>query len=91
MLRYDFIPLVLRLPRYQPKCKKADPRQVCITAGGNLSVYPNELTTRIKDLTTSKQLLTSVVSTEGETLQGRILRSLTSGHHSTGTNKHKWT
>ena len=41
-----------------------DPNQVHITAGGNLVSYPGELTTRTADLTTSKILWNSVLSTE---------------------------
>ena len=36
-----------------------------ITVGGNLIDYPGELTTRTADLTTTKILWNSVVSTEG--------------------------
>ena len=36
-----------------------------ITAGGNLINYPGELTTRTADLTTSKILWNSVISTPG--------------------------
>lgn len=48
---------------YRPQ--KEDPNRVRITAGGNLIKYPHELTTRTADLTTSKILWNSVVSTEG--------------------------
>ena len=34
--------------------QKKDPNRVRITAGGNLIAYPDELTTRIADLTCSK-------------------------------------
>ena len=44
--------------------KKEDPNRVCITAGGNLISYPGELTTRTADLTTSKIIWNSVLSTE---------------------------
>ena len=44
--------------------QKPDPNRVRITAGGNLIHYPGELTTRTADLTTSKILWNSVVSTE---------------------------
>ena len=47
---------------YRPQ--KEDPNRVRITAGGNLIHYPGELTTRITNLTTSKILWNSVVSTE---------------------------
>ena len=44
--------------------QKEDPNRVRITAGGNLISYPGELTTRTADLTTSKVLWNSVLSTE---------------------------
>jgi hypothetical protein len=44
---------------------KLDPHQVWITAGGNLINYPGELTTKTADLTTSKLMSNSVLSTEG--------------------------
>jgi hypothetical protein len=43
----------------------ADPHRICITAGGNLINYPGELTTRTADLTTSKLMWNSVLSTKG--------------------------
>jgi len=45
--------------------QKADPHCIHITAGGNLINYPGELTTRTADLTTSKLMWNSVLSTEG--------------------------
>jgi hypothetical protein len=45
--------------------QKADPNRVRITAGGNLIDYPGELTTRTADITTSKMLWNSVISTKG--------------------------
>jgi hypothetical protein len=48
---------------YRPQ--KADPNRVRITAGGNLINYPGELTTRTADLTTSKILWNSTLSTPG--------------------------
>ena len=39
---------------YRPQ--KEDPNRVRITAGGNLIIYPGELTTRTADITTSKIL-----------------------------------
>ncbi len=45
--------------------QKTDPHQVRITAGGNLINYPGELTTKTADLTTSKMMWNSVLSTEG--------------------------
>ena len=47
---------------YRPQ--KADPNRVRITAGGNLIEYPFELTTRTADLTTSKILWNSILSTK---------------------------
>ena len=44
--------------------QKEDPKRVCITAGGNLINYPGKLTTRTADLTISKILWNSVLSTE---------------------------
>ena len=46
---------------YRPQ--KKDPNRVRITAGGNLIDYPGELTTRTADLTTSKILWNSTIST----------------------------
>ncbi len=45
--------------------QKADPHQIRITAGGNLINYPGELTTRTADLTTSKLMWNSNLSTKG--------------------------
>jgi hypothetical protein len=45
--------------------QKTDPHQVRITAGGNLINYPGELTTKTADLTTSKLMWNSVLSTKG--------------------------
>jgi hypothetical protein len=45
--------------------QKADPHRICITAGGNLINYPVELSTRTADLTTSKLMWNSVLSTAG--------------------------
>ena len=42
---------------------KDDPNRVCITVGGNLINYPGELTTRTADLTTTKIMWNSVIST----------------------------
>ena len=47
---------------YRPQ--KPDPNRVCITAGGDIIKYPGELTTRTADLTTSKVLWKSVLSTQ---------------------------
>ena len=48
---------------YRPQ--KADPNRVCITVGGNLIEYPYELTKRTADLTISKAMWNSVISTPG--------------------------
>jgi hypothetical protein len=48
---------------YRPQ--KDDPNRVRITVGGNLIDYPFELTTRTADLTTSKMLWNSTISTPG--------------------------
>jgi len=45
--------------------QKDDPNRVRITVGGNLIDYPGELTTRTADLTTTKLMWNSVISTEG--------------------------
>jgi hypothetical protein len=45
--------------------QKADPHQICITAGGNLINYPGKLSTQTADLTTSKLMWNSVLSMEG--------------------------
>ena len=46
------------------RSQKADPNRVRITVEGNLIDYPGELTTCSADLTTSKILWNSVLSTE---------------------------
>ncbi len=45
--------------------QKNDPCRIRITAGGNLINYPRELSTRTANLTTSKLMWNSVLSTEG--------------------------
>jgi len=55
--------------------QKEDPNRVRITAGGNLIQYPGELTTRTANLTTSKILWNSVVSTEGAKFMGIDVKS----------------
>ena len=45
------------------RCQKDDPNRVRITVGGNLIDYPGELTTRTADLTTTKLMWNSVIST----------------------------
>ena len=47
------------------RAQKKDPNRVRITAGGNLIKYPDELTTRTSDLTTSNIMWNSVISTPG--------------------------
>jgi len=46
------------------RSQKTDPNRVRLTAGGNLIEYPGELTTRTADLTTTKMLWNSVISTQ---------------------------
>eukprot|EP00804_Cyclotella_cryptica_P004885 CCRYP_004953-RA/>CCRYP_004953-RA protein AED:0.21 eAED:0.22 QI:0/0/0/1/0.5/0.33/3/0/1060 len=59
---------------YRPQ--KDDPNRVRITAGGNLiKDYPGELTTRTADLTMSKILWNSVLSTKGAKFMGLDLKS----------------
>ena len=58
---------------YRPQ--KKDPNRVRITAGGNLIQYPGELTTRTADLTTSKLLWNSVLSTEEARFMGIDIKS----------------
>eukprot|EP00804_Cyclotella_cryptica_P023697 CCRYP_019320-RA/>CCRYP_019320-RA protein AED:0.37 eAED:0.35 QI:0/0/0/1/1/1/6/0/1607 len=56
--------------------QKTDPNRVRITAGGNLiKDYPGELTTRTADLTTSKILWNSVLSTKGAKFMGIDIKS----------------
>ena len=43
--------------------QKADPNHVCITVEGNLIEYPYKLTTRTADVTTSKVMWNSIIST----------------------------
>ena len=52
------------------RAQEKDPNRVQITARGNLlkGMYKGELTTRTSDLTTSKIMLTSVISTPGARL-----------------------
>ena len=59
---------------YRPQ--KDDPNRVRITAGGNLiKDYPGELTTHTADLTTSKILWNSVLSTKNAKFIGLDLKS----------------
>eukprot|EP00804_Cyclotella_cryptica_P007211 CCRYP_009751-RB/>CCRYP_009751-RB protein AED:0.29 eAED:0.25 QI:0/-1/0/1/-1/1/1/0/612 len=56
--------------------QKSDPNRVRITAGGNLiKDYPGKLTTRTADLTTSKILWNSVLSTKGARFMGIDIKS----------------
>ncbi len=48
---------------FQPQM--ADPHRIWITAGGNLINYPGELSTHTADLTTSKLMWNTVLSTQG--------------------------
>ena len=52
------------------RAQKKDPNRVRITAGGNLITCPGDLTCRTADLTTSKILWNSVLSTEGAKFMG---------------------
>jgi hypothetical protein len=45
--------------------QKANPHRIQITARGNLINYPGELSMQTADLTTSKLMWSSVLSTEG--------------------------
>ena len=45
--------------------QKADPNRVWITVGGDLIDYPHKLTTHTADVTTSKVMWNSVISTPG--------------------------
>ena len=45
--------------------QKEDPTQIRIAVGGNLITYKGSMATRTADLTTSKLLWNSVLSTEG--------------------------
>jgi hypothetical protein len=65
---------IVRIPKHQTvtyTCvvvgfcpQKANPYRIQITAGGNLINYPGELSTQTADLTTSKLMWNSVLSTE---------------------------
>ena len=55
--------------------QKKDPNRARITAGSNLIKYPGELTTRIADLTTSKILWNSVISTDNARFVGIDIKS----------------
>jgi len=69
---------------YRPQ--KKDPNRVQITVGGNLIEYPGELTTRTADLTTSKVMWNSVISTRGEDTHAPTLKISTYAPHLIGTN-----
>ncbi len=47
------------------RSQKADPHQICITVGGKLINYPGKLSTHTANLTTSKLMWNSILSTEG--------------------------
>ena len=47
--------------------QKTDPHRIHITAGGNFINYPGKLSTCTADLTTSKLMQNSILSTEGAT------------------------
>ena len=55
--------------------QKKDPNRVRMTAGGNLIKYPGELTTRTADLTTSKVVWNSVLSTEDAKFMGLDIKN----------------
>eukprot|EP00957_Ditylum_brightwellii_P050782 3850186-Ditylum_brightwellii.AAC.1 len=56
--------------------QNADSNQVCITAGGNSINYLHKLTIRTADLTTSKVIPSSILSTEDEQLMGIDMKNL---------------
>ena len=56
--------------------QKKDPNRVRMTAGGNLIKYPGELTTRTADLTTSKVIWNSVLSTKDAKFMGIDTKNL---------------
>ena len=58
---------------YRPQ--KADPNRIRITVGENLIDYPGKLTTRTADLTTSKLLWNSVISTKDARFMGIDIRN----------------
>lgn len=60
---------------YRPQ--KDDPNCIRITVGGNLIEYPGDLTTRTTDLTTTKLLRNSVVSTRGANTNQQTLKVFT--------------
>ena len=65
---------IQNIPKYRPgtysrivvdyRPQKEDPNRVRITAGGNLINYPGELNTQTADLTTTKIMWNSVLSTQ---------------------------
>ena len=55
--------------------QKADPHCIRITAGGNLINYPGELSARTADLTTSKLMWNSVLSTENVNYMCRDIKN----------------
>ena len=55
--------------------QKKNPNRVRITASGNLIKYPSELTTRTANLTTSKVLWNSILSTKDAKFRGIDIKS----------------
>ena len=66
--------------------QKKDPNRVRMTAGGNLIKYPGELTTRTADLTTSKVIWNSVLSTKVAKFMGINIKNFIWEHRLTDTN-----
>jgi hypothetical protein len=56
--------------------KKAETRRVCLAVGGNLIQYIGDVSTRSADLTTSKCLWNSTISTEGAKYMGLDVKNL---------------
>ena len=54
-----------KLGTYSPLLPKDDPNRVRITAGGNLIEYPGDVSSPTADITTTKLLWNSVLSTPG--------------------------
>ncbi len=72
VMTHDKIKNILRTQTITYACivvdfcpQKDNPYHIRITAGGNLTTYPEELSTRTTDLTTSKLMWKSILSTEG--------------------------
>jgi hypothetical protein len=60
--------------------QKADSHCIRITAGGNLIDYPGKLSTRTADLTTSKLMWNSVLSTKGAKYMCLDIKNFISQH-----------